>query len=158
MNIERARSNLRIGTAVVLGLLLLGLTGVTIVDVVGRYFFARPLSGGKELTELLVMGVVFAGLPAITLDDGQVTADLFTHRFSPGLREVQLFLARALSGVALLVGGWRLWAHGVQIAGYGGTTLYLKIPLGPVAYAGSAVCILSGLVVLAMALTRVPRA
>lgn len=158
MNIKRTRSDLRIITAVILGLLLLALTGVTIVDVVGRYFFARPLSGGKELTELLVMGVVFAGLPAITLDDGHVTADLFTHRFGGRMKEIQLFFTRALSGVALLVGGWRLWVHGAQIASYNGTTLYLKIPLGPVAYAGAAICILSGLVVLAMALTRVPRA
>lgn len=158
MTIERVRANLRIVTAAILGILLIALTGVTVVDVVGRYLFARPLSGGKELTELLVMGVVFAGLPAITLDDGHVTADLFTHRFGPWLRAAQLFLARALSGAALLLAGWQLWAYGARIAGYGQTTLFLKIPLGPVALSAAIICLICAVTVIAMALLRVSRA
>ncbi|MDO5604035.1 MAG: TRAP transporter small permease [Paracoccus sp. (in: a-proteobacteria)] len=157
MTIERLRACARLVTALVLGLLLLALTAVTVVDVVGRYLFASPLSGGKELTELLVMGVVFAGLPAITLDDGHVTADLFTQSFGRDLLALQLFLARALSGIALLIGGWQLWLYGARIAGYGQVTLFLKIPQGPVAWAASVICIVSGVVVLVMALARVPR-
>ena len=158
MSMEHLRTKMRLVTAVILGVLLVALTVVTIIDVVGRYFFAQPLAGGKELTELLVMGVVFAGLPAITLDDGHVTADLFTQSFSPRAKDIQLFFARLLSAVALLIGGWQLWAHGARIASYGQTTLYLKFPLGPVAYAASIICIVSGLTVLLMALSRVSRA
>ncbi len=158
MNIERVRLHMRTIAAVILGVLLLALAGVTIIDVVGRYLFARPLSGGKELTELLVMGVVFAGLPAITLDDGHVTADLFTQRFSDQGLNIQLFLARLLSGAALLIGGWQLWAYGARIASYGQTTLYLRIPLGPVAYAAATICMVSGVMVLLMALFRASRA
>lgn len=158
MNIARTRSTLRTVTAIILGILLIALTGITIVDVLGRYLFAKPLSGGKELTELLVMGVVFAGLPAITLDDGHVTADLFTQHLSPRGHAIQLFLARLLSGAALLVAGWQLWSYGARIAGYGQTTLYLRIPLGPVAYAAAAICVATGVMVLLMAILRVPRA
>lgn len=157
MMLERLRSRCRMVTAVILGALLFALAGVTIVDVIGRYFFAAPLSGGKELTELLVMGVVFAGLPAITLDDDHVTADLFTQTFSARARAVQLFIARLASGAALLIGGWQLWLYGARLASYGQTTLYLKIPVGPVAYAAAVVCVISGVMVLAMALLRVPR-
>lgn len=157
MTLARLRSGCRMVTAVILGVLLFALAAVTIIDVVGRYFFAAPLSGGKELTELLVMGVVFAGLPAITLDDDHVTADLFTQAFGPSARAVQLFIARIASGVALLIGGWQLWLYGARLASYGQTTLYLKIPVGPVGYAAAVVCIASGILVLAMAFLRVPR-
>ena len=157
MTLDRIRANMRSITALLLGALLLALAFVTIVDVVGRYFLSQPLPGGKELTELLMMGVVFAGLPAITLDDGHVTADLFLQKFSDRGHRVQLAIARALSGAALLVGGWQLWAYGARVASYGQTTVYLKIPLGPVAYAAALVCIGSGIMVLLMAFFRVPR-
>lgn len=158
MTVENLRSGMRTITAVLLGVLLIALTAVTVVDVVGRYVFNSPLSGGMELTELLVMGVVFAGLPAITLDDGHITADLFTQLFSPRGKEIQLFCARVLSAVALAFGGWQLWEHGARLAGYNQTTLYLKIPMGPVAQFAAVICVVSAAMVLAMAVLRVRRA
>ncbi|RMC30813.1 TRAP transporter small permease [Paracoccus alkanivorans] len=158
MTAEQLRAGMRTVTAVLLGVLLIALTAVTVVDVAGRYLFNSPLSGGTELTELLVMAVVFAGLPAITLDDGHVTADLLTQHFSPTGKEWQLFCARILSAAALALGAWQLWQHGLRLASYNQTTLYLKIPMGPVAQFAAVICAASAVMVLAMALLRVRRA
>lgn len=155
MTVLRAR--FRAVTAILAGLLLVALTGVTVVDVVGRYLMNAPLPGGKELTELLVMAVVFAGLPAICLDDGHVTADLFVSRMGPRGQAVQLFVARIAVVAALSLAAWQLYLRGVSLAGSGQTTMYLQISLAPVAWAAAAICAASALMTLGMAVMRTPR-
>lgn len=158
MTLERLRKGCYAATAVLLGLLLLALTSVTFVDVVGRYLINTPLPGGPELTELLVMAVVFGGLPALCLDDGHVTADLFIQNLGPRAQVWQLGLARLASAAVLGVACWQLWRIGMRLSGYGQTTVFLKIPLGPVAYLASAICAASALLILAMIVMRAERA
>lgn len=114
MTFGRLRAACYSATAVVLGILLLALAAVTFTDVVGRYLFAAPLPGGPELTELLVMAVVFGGLPALCLDDGHVTADLVTQRLGPRALVVQLALARLASAAVLGLACWQLWKIGLR--------------------------------------------
>lgn len=158
MIIGRLRVACYSATAVVLGILLLALTAVTFTDVVGRYLFSAPLPGGPELTELLVMAVVFGGLPALCLDDGHITADLVTQRLGPKALAFQLVLARLASVAVLGLACWQLWKIGVRLSGYGQTTVFLKVPLGPVAQTASVICGISATVVLGMVIMRVERA
>ena len=65
---------------------------LTCVDVVGRYFFNKPVTGGFELTEMLLAALIFAGLPLVTLRGDHITVDLFDPvttltEASPALRE-----------------------------------------------------------------------
>ncbi|WP_158964977.1 TRAP transporter small permease [Chachezhania sediminis] len=151
------RRTFRLITAVLTGVLLLALTGVTLVDVVGRYFFSRPLSGASEMTELLVMAVVFTGLPAICLDDGHITVDLFTAKLKGTAETVQVMLARLVVVVMLGLISWQLWEHGARIGAWGETTVYLRFPLAPVARAASVLCALSAAIVLMLAVLRLPK-
>ncbi|MDT0684231.1 TRAP transporter small permease [Roseicyclus sp. F158] len=151
------RSNFRRITAVLTGVMLLALTGVTLVDVLGRYFFSSPLPGATEMTELLVMAVVFAGLPAICLDDGHITVDLFTANLGGRAAAIQTAAARLVGAVILALVAWQLWEHGSRLASYGETTIYLRFPLGPVAKAASVLCAASALLLLAMTLLRLPK-
>lgn len=144
-------------TAVVTGILLLSLTGVTLVDVMGRYFLSSPLPGASEITELLVMAIVFAGLPAICLDDGHITVDLLTSKLKGRADLAQTFLARIVVAVMLAIVAWQMWEHGVRIGSYGSTTTYLRIPLEPVAKAGSILAGFSSAIVLMLALMRLPK-
>ena len=41
--------------------LLAGLVGLTVVDVIGRYWFNAPVSGAFEMTQLMLGALVFAG-------------------------------------------------------------------------------------------------
>lgn len=151
------RHGFRRFTAVLTGLLLLALTAITLVDVLGRYFFSNPLPGATELTELLVMAIVFAGLPAICLDDGHITVDLFTSRLRGSATTVQILLSRLVVAIMLGVVAWQLWEHGARIGSYGSTTTYLRFPLEPAAQAASLLCAVSAVITFVLSVMRLPK-
>lgn len=151
------RQRVRLVTALVTGALLLALTGITLADVTGRYLLSRPLPGAAEITELLVMAIVFTGLPAICLDDGHITVDIFTTRLTGRAEAVQTLMSRLLVGAILALVAWELWKHGTRIGGYNSTTVYLRIPLAPAAYAASLLCAASAAIVVVMGVLRLPR-
>lgn len=128
--------------------LLLLMMALTVSDVIGRYFFGAPVVGATEVTELMLAGVIFLGLPAATLDREHVAVDLALGSF-PGwferLRSPAVLLVSA--GVLALI-AWRLWVAGAQVGGYGGMTSSLEIPLAPVGYFAAVMCGLSSLIVL----------
>ena len=55
--------------------LLFGLMMLTTADVIGRYIFNWPLRGAFEITELLLLTLIFAGLPLASRADEHVTLD-----------------------------------------------------------------------------------
>src|SRR5262247_4226433 len=55
--------------------LLFCLMMLTTADVVGRYIFNWPIRGAFELTELLLLTLIFAGLPLASRADEHVTLD-----------------------------------------------------------------------------------
>ncbi|WP_240722556.1 TRAP transporter small permease [Poseidonocella sp. HB161398] len=121
------------------GAILLAMMGLTVVDVLGRYLFNHPLNGATELTELLLVSVIFLGLPAVCLDDEQVTVDLLVSAFPDWVQPWRKAALALVSATVLGVVAWRLWLHGAQIAGYNSVTNSLRIPVAPFAY-GTAVC------------------
>lgn len=153
----RVRRGLRLVTAVLCGALLLALTFVTVVDVIGRYLLSRPLPGAGEYTELLLMSIIFVGLPAVCLDDGHVSVDLFTSKFRGWLATAQLAVARLFVGVLLAVIAWQLWKHGTQLSSYNEVTVYLRVPIGPFAKATAVIAGICALASFAMAFMRLPR-
>ena len=48
---------------------------MTTADVIGRYIFNWPLRGAFEITELLLLTLIFAGLPLASRADEHVTLD-----------------------------------------------------------------------------------
>lgn len=118
--------------------LLLAMMLVTFVDVVGRYFFGHSLNGAYELTEVLLGLIVFAGLPIVTWRSEHVTVDLFTTRL-PALPQLALArLAALVTALVLAALAWRLGVTARDLMGYGDATIFLGIPLGPVAGAMAA--------------------
>lgn len=152
-----ARRWLRLVTAVFCGALLVALTLVTVVDVVGRYLLSSPLPGASEYTEILLMAIIFTGLPAVCLDDGHISVDLFTGRLTGTAEGVQLTLARLAVGSVLAVVAWQLWKHGAQLASYNEVTVYLRAPLAPICQAASVIAGLCALITFALAVFRLPK-
>lgn len=118
--------------------LLFVMMAVTFVDVVGRYFFGRALNGAYELTEVLLGLVVFAGLPIVTWRREHVTVDLLTARLPALPRGLLARLAGAATALVLGMLAWRLGVTARDLTGYGDATVFLGIPLGPVAGAMAA--------------------
>jgi TRAP-type C4-dicarboxylate transport system permease small subunit len=119
---------------------------LTFVDVVLRYVFNRPLRGGFEVTELLLLVLIFAGLPLVTHANEHVTMDLIDRWLSARVRSLWSRVMEAVSAALMFVLTWFMWIKATRIAGYGDTTDVLRIAVGPFVYFMVAMILLSGLI------------
>jgi TRAP-type C4-dicarboxylate transport system permease small subunit len=136
--------------------ILFGMMAVTTVDVLGRYLFNSPLQGGYELTQLLMLSLVFAALPLITRRSEHITVGLFEQAFHGRARNLRdaIIAAVVVMGSAYLA--WRLYVLAGRFSSFGDTTATSRIPLAPFAYAGAmalALCSAAGLLLTIEALT-----
>ena len=119
---------------------------LTFVDVLGRYVFNRPIRGGFEITELLLLVLIFAGLPLVSHADEHITMDFIDRLLGPRAR-LRLDRAVHVSVAALMFFmDWQLWIKAGRIASYGDTTDVLRIAYGPFVYFSAAMVGLSGLI------------
>lgn len=125
---------------VLAALALFGIMMLTLVDVTGRKLASASLPGSLELTELMLVVVIFAGLPLVSLQREHVVFDSLDPLLPPALRRVQQALVDAACGAALLGVAWLMWTKGSQMIEYGDTTAQLKLPLGPFVYLMSVLC------------------
>jgi len=118
---------------------------ITFVDVIGRYGFNSPMRGGFEITELMLLVLIFAGLPLVSHADEHVTMDFIDHLIGPKGKRILVSIAHLVVAVALLGLSWLIWIKAGKIAGYGDTTDVLRIAVGPFVYFMAAMIALSGL-------------
>jgi len=128
-----ASAGLSTVAAVVLG----GVMMVSVVDVVGRYLFNRPLPGSSEITEILMAVLIYAGLPIVSQRQAHITVDLLDSITPKAIVPIRNIVVGLLSVLVLGVIAWRLWAYAGQIGESKDVTEYLKLPLAPFAYAMS---------------------
>lgn len=131
---------------------VLALMAVTCIDVLGRYLLNKPLTGGLELTELLLAATIFAALPLVTRRGEHVSVDLFDAITPRWLQRVQEFVAAAVGCACTAYVGWRLWLRAGQMVDAGETTAQLKIGLGVVTYGMSVLMGITALAFLVFAL------
>ena len=137
---------------VLAALLLLAMTGLTTLDVVGRYLFNSPVTGAFELTELMLAALIFAGLPLATERDEHVDVDLLDSFLPPNVLRANVFFATLVSAGVLAVLGAQLWSRAAQLAVEGTVTNSLALPLAPVGYLMAVATGVSALLLLAKAL------
>lgn len=128
---------------------LLGvLMALTCVDVAGRYLLNAPVDGATELTRLLMAGVIFAALPAVSRDQEHVSVDLLDGVFPRRLLRLRHVLINLVCGLCLAAVAWRAWLLAVRHGRYGDTTEFLQIPVAPVVYFISVMCALTAILLL----------
>lgn len=113
---------------------------LTLVDVSGRKLLDHSVPGSLELTELLMVVVIFAALPLVSLKGEHVVFDSLDAYLPRGVQRVQqaivdIFCMLALAGLA-----WLMWDKGSQMLEYGDVTAQLKVPLGYFVYVMSVLC------------------
>ena len=139
-----ARVDAGLGIAASAILMVLMLT--TFADVVSRYLLNWPLRGAFEATELMLLVLIFAGLPLVSHADEHVTMD-FIDRMLPGAAtRVLIRIVHALCAAVMFFLAWQVWIKAGKIAGYGDTTDVLRILVGPFVYFMAAAIALTGLV------------
>lgn len=114
--------------------LLLAMMCLTFVDVVARYLFNRPIRGAFEITELILLVLIFAGLPLVSHGDEHVTMD-FIDRMLPADAVLALQrLVHAVVAALFFFLAWQMWIKAARISEYGDTTDVLRILVGPFVY------------------------
>ncbi|MEJ8570483.1 TRAP transporter small permease [Microbaculum marinum] len=113
--------------------MLFALMLLTLTDVLGRYFFNRPVYGGLELTEIILAGMIFSALPLVTYKGEHIVVDLFEPR-APALRRAQHVVTNLMGALVVAVLSRQLWLRAERLERAGETTIQIKIPIDIVAY------------------------
>ena len=148
----KRRADLLLG--VVASAVLFAMMGLTVVDVVARYVFNRPLRGAFEVTELMLLVLIFAGLPLVSFSDEHATMDFIDRVLGP---RAQRWLERGVqlvNGAFMLFLAWLVWLKANRIWGYRDTTDVLRILYGPFVYFMAVTLALAGLIHLYKVLER----
>jgi TRAP-type transport system small permease protein len=124
--------------------ILFAMMCLTFVDVVARYVFNRPIRGAFELTELLLLVLIFAGLPLVSHADEHVTMDFIDRWLAPAARRLLDRLIHLVVAALMLFMAWQVSVKAARISAYGDTTDVLRIVYGPFVYFMAAMIVLAG--------------
>lgn len=126
--------------------ILLGMMCLTFVDVVARYVFNRPVRGAFEVTELLLLVLIFAGLPLVSHADEHVTMDFIDRWLAPRARLRFDVVVHLIVAALMFFMAWQLSIKAGRISAYGDATDVLRIVYGPFVYFSAAMVGLTGLI------------
>ena len=113
---------------------LLAMMGLTVVDVVARYWFSRPVRGAFEVTELMLVVLIFAGLPLVSFSDEHAVMDFVDRLLGPrGQARLQRGV-HVVNAAFMFLLMWLMWRKADRIWAYGDATDVLRILYGPFVY------------------------
>ena len=131
---------------VVASAILFAMMLLTVVDVVARYVFSRPLRGAFELTELMLLVLIFAGLPLVSFADEHALMDFIDRLLGPRSqgwleRSVQL-----VNAAFMFLLTWLMWRKADRIWAYRDATDVLRVVYGPFVYFMAVTLALAGVI------------
>lgn len=129
---------------------LFAIMALTFFDVGGRKLLENSIPGSLELTELLMVVVIFGALPLVSLRGEHVLFDSLDPYLSPRLLRLQKALIDLLIAIALLALAALMWKTAGEFLLSGETTAQLKIAKAPFLYGMAVLCGLAGLVHVAL--------
>ena len=133
-------------------LALMGIMVLTFFDVGGRKLLSHSIPGSLELTELMMVVVIFAGLPLVSLRDEHVTFDSLDAYLPRLLRWLQSKLVHLVMAVLMLGLGYLMYRTGLDFQTNNDITAQLGIPKAPFIFGMGLMCAITGLLHLAMLL------
>ena len=108
---------------------------LTFVDVLGRKLLDHSIPGSLEVTELLMLCVIFAGLPLTSLRGEHVIFDLLDHLLPVSMQKIQGALSNLVCAALLAGAAWMVLVRASRTLAQGDTTAQLQLPLAPFFYA-----------------------
>jgi TRAP-type C4-dicarboxylate transport system permease small subunit len=114
--------------------ILLGMMMLTVVDVIARYAFNRPLRGAFDVTELLLLVLIFAGLPLVSLAGEHAVMDFVDRVLGPRARRLLVRAVEGVSAAFMCLLAWLTWLKADRIWAYRDATDVLRVVYGPFVY------------------------
>ena len=132
------------------GTALFAIMALTFFDVLGRKFLSHSIPGSLELTELLMVVVIFAGLPLVSARGEHVVFDSLDSMLPAWLLKMQGMVVHLFCGALMLGLAYLMWTTGQQFSENGETTAQLKLAKAPFIFGMALLCGVTGLVHFAM--------
>ena len=107
---------------------------LTAADVLGRYIFNRPITGTFELTEFLVLILIFSFLAHAQANKAHVTVDLILSRFPKTIRVFVNFFNHAMSLALMILITWIGARRALELKEVAEASPNLGIPTYPFAF------------------------
>jgi TRAP-type C4-dicarboxylate transport system permease small subunit len=139
---------------VVASAILLAMMALTVVDVVGRYVLSRPVRGAFEVTELMLLVLIFAGLPLVSFADEHAVMDFIDRVLGARGQRAVRHAVQVVCAAFMFWLAWLVWLKADRIWGYRDATDVLRILYGPFVYFMAVACALAGVIHLGKAFAR----
>jgi TRAP-type C4-dicarboxylate transport system permease small subunit len=104
---------------------LFALMAFTFADVVLRYLFARPVRGGLEVVELLMVAMIFSGLPLVSRRDEHVTIDTVESHFPGAVKAALRRVMHAVAAAGSPAQAWLMVRKATTLAEFGDRRSFL---------------------------------
>jgi TRAP-type C4-dicarboxylate transport system permease small subunit len=127
-------------------LTLFAMMMITISDVFLRKFTNTSILGTVELTEFMMVIVVFCSLAQCEVDDGHIRVDLIMNKFNSKIQGYVDSITQILSTILFILMSTSIYHHAVSMKASGEITMDLGIPLYPFIYIAFLGCIVMSLV------------
>ena len=134
--------------------ILLAMMLLTVADVTGRYLFNRPVRGAFEVTELMLVVLIFAGLPLVSFSQEHAVMDFIDRVTGARARRWLRRAVEAASAAFMFLMAWLMWVKADRIWAYRDATDVLRILYGPFVYFMVLTLALAGLIHLRKAVAR----
>ena len=132
------------------GSALFAIMALTFFDVAGRKLWSQSIPGSLELTELLMVVVIFAGMPLVSERGEHVVFDSLDSLLPEWLLKAQAVIVHFICAGLMLGLAYLMWQTGTQFSENGETTAQLKIGKAGFIYGMSVLCAVTGLVHLSL--------
>jgi len=131
---------------VVASAILFAMMALTAVDVVARYVFSRPLRGAFEITELMLLVLIFAGLPLVSFADEHAVMDFIDRLLGPRSQGWLERFVQLVNATFMFLLTWLVWGKADRIWAYRDATDVLRIVYGPFVYFMAVTLALAGVI------------
>ncbi len=125
---------------------LFSLMWLTLIDVSGRKFLNNSVPGGLELTEILMVVVIFGALPLVSWRSEHVVFDSLDAYIPQWLKGVQARAVHLICAGTFAFLAYLMTTRAQRFAEYGDTTVHLQLSISPIAWLMSALLLITGLV------------
>ena len=130
-------------------LALFAIMALTFFDVGGRKLLGNSIPGSLELTELLMVVVIFSAIPLVSHRGEHVTFDSLDAYLPQWVQVAQRVVVHLLCAAAMMALAALMWRTGSQFLESGETTAQLKLLKAPFIYGMAVLCGITALVHLA---------
>lgn len=113
--------------------IIVGFMLLVTVEVVGRYVFNKPIYGQLEVVEILLPGLVFAGMAYVQRKQSHVRLDLFLCRLKGKAYHGTECLIMAIAFIPMAMVAIYATKHALSLRELGSSTALLGLPHWPFA-------------------------